>query len=182
MLRLLLKIEPCSFNLEIYYFLGRSPPQFLEGMHTKTADRSDSPKDDDLTSDPLFETENLLAQEHVPLKKQHSFNRAHCFSWAAQSLFFLFSLTILHQALFIRRTSPAKCAQKHSLFCKQQERRHSHLLMPANVSISTAPALAIVDDEYEIWRFNGTFRNGSPYKGPPSASVDAAWNHISDGA
>ena len=151
-------------------------------MHTNTADRSDSPMDDDLTKDPLFETENLLAQERVPLKKRRSFNRAHYFSWAAQSLFFLVSLTILHQALLIRRTSPAKCAQKHSLFCKQQKRRHSHLLTPAYVSNSTAPALAIIDDEYEVWHFNGTFRNGSPYKGPPSASVDAAWNHISNGA
>ena len=89
-------------------------------MHTNTADRSDFPMDDDLTRGPRFETEKLLAQEHIPLKKPRSFNRAHCFSWAAQSLFFLVSLIILHQALLIRRTSPAKCAQKHSLFCKQQ--------------------------------------------------------------
>ena len=151
-------------------------------MHTNTADRSDFPMDDDPTRGPLFETEKLLAQEHIPLEKRRSFNRAHCFSWAAQSLFFLVSLTILHQALLTRKTSPAKCAEKHSLFCKQQERRHKQIRTPANVSNSTAPALAIIDDEYEVWRFNGTFRNGSPYKGPPSASVDAAWNHISDGA
>lgn len=54
--------------------------------------------------------------------------------------------------------------------------------MRANVSNSTAPALGVVGDDYEVWRFNGTFRNDSPYKGPPSASVDAAWNRISDGA
>ena len=150
-------------------------------MPTDTADRSNCPMDNHLTRGLQFETENLLAQEHVPLKKRRSFNRAHCLSWAAQSLFFLVSLTILHQALFLKRTSPAKCAQKHSLFCKQQERRHSRLLTRANVSNSIAPALAIIGDEYEVWRFNGTFRNGSPYKGPPSASVDAAWNHISDG-
>ena len=151
-------------------------------MPTHTADKSGSPKDDYFTRGPLVETENLLCQEHVPLKKRRSFNRAHCISWGAQSLFFLVSLTILHQALFLKKTGPTNCAQKHSLFCKQQEKRQSHLLTRANVSNSTAPALAVIGDEYDVWRFNGTFRIDSPYKGPPSASVDAAWNHISDGA
>ena len=44
-----------------------------------------------------------------------------------------------------------------------------------------APALDAIRDDYEVWRFNGTFRNDSPYKGPPSESVDAAWDRITNG-
>lgn len=151
-------------------------------MLTNTANKGDLPVDDYFKRGPLVETESLLTQEHVPLKKRRSFKRAHCLSWAAQSLLFLVSLTILHQALFLKKTVPTKCVQKHSLFCKQQEKTHSPLLTRANMSNLTAPALAVVGDDYEVWRFNGTFRNDSPYKGPPSARVDAAWNQISDGA
>ena len=151
-------------------------------MPTNIADKGDFPEDDFLTRGRLVETENLLAQEYVPRKKRRSFNRTHCLSWAAQSIFFLVSLTILHQALFLKKTGPTDCVQKHSLFCKQRGKSYSPLLTRANVSNSTAPALEAVDDEYEVWRFNGTFRNGSPYKGPPSVSVDKAWNYITDGA
>ena len=152
-------------------------------MPTNAADKGCFPEDDYLTRGPLVETKNLLAQEHVlQRKKRRSFNRAYYLSWAAQSIFFLISLTILYQALSLKKTGPANCVQKHSLFCRQRKQRQRPLLKCANVSNSTAPALEAVDDEYEVWRFNGTFRNGSPYKGPPSASVDAAWNHIIDGA
>ncbi|MCJ1451359.1 hypothetical protein MMC28_001695 [Mycoblastus sanguinarius] len=44
-----------------------------------------------------------------------------------------------------------------------------------------SPAFEIVHDDYDTWRFNGTFRFNSPYKGPPSPSVDAAWDEISSG-
>ena len=33
---------------------------------------------------------------------------------------------------------------------------------------------------YKTWRFNGTFRLDSPYKGPPSASVDTVWERLTD--
>lgn len=151
-------------------------------MPIAIADKDDFPEENYLTRAPFVETENLLAQEHVSHKKRRSFNRAHCLSWAAQSIFFLVSLTIIYRALFLKETGPTDCVQKHSLFCKQREKRHSPLLTHADVSNSTAPALEAVDDEYEVWRFNGTFRNGSPYKGPPSVSVDKAWNYITDGA
>ena len=35
--------------------------------------------------------------------------------------------------------------------------------------------LDVLDDELQIWKFNGTFRDYSPYKGPPNADVDKAW-------
>ena len=40
---------------------------------------------------------------------------------------------------------------------------------------SSAPVLDVLDDEYQTWKFNGTFRDYSPYKGPPNAEVDKAW-------
>ena len=91
-------------------------------MPTNIADKGDLPEDNYLTRGPLIETENLLAQEYVPRKKRRSFNKAHCLSWAAQSIFFLVSLAILHRALFLKKTGPTDCVQKHSLFCKHEKR------------------------------------------------------------
>ena len=96
-------------------------------MSTNTADKSDFPEGDYLTRGPLIETENLLAQEYVPLKKRRSFNRAHCLSWATQSLLFLVSLAMLHRALFLKETGSTNCVEKDSLFCELQAKKHSHL-------------------------------------------------------
>lgn len=35
--------------------------------------------------------------------------------------------------------------------------------------------LEVLDDNYQTWKFNGTFRDNSPYKGPPNVDVDKAW-------
>lgn len=43
-----------------------------------------------------------------------------------------------------------------------------------------APLLDILNDDYQVLKFNGTFREFSPYKGPPSSSVDAAWENLFD--
>lgn len=101
-----------------YDSLGCPPLTFPQAMPTNTADKSDFPEDDYPTRGPLVETENLLAQEHVPLQKRRSFNRTHSLSWAAQLLFFLISLAMLHRALFLKKTGPTNCVEKHSLFCK----------------------------------------------------------------
>lgn len=45
---------------------------------------------------------------------------------------------------------------------------------PAN-PFHLAPVLDVLNDDYQTWKFNGTFRNKSPYKGPPNAEVDKAW-------
>jgi len=42
-------------------------------------------------------------------------------------------------------------------------------------SFPPAPVLDVLGDEYQTWKFNGTFRDFSPYKGPPNAEVDKAW-------
>ena len=44
-----------------------------------------------------------------------------------------------------------------------------------------APAIESVDEDYEIRQFNGTFDIDSPYKGPPSPEVDAAWDSLING-
>ena len=41
-----------------------------------------------------------------------------------------------------------------------------------------APALAAVSDDYQTLRFNGSFRTYSPYKGPLSPTVNAAWEEL----
>ena len=41
----------------------------------------------------------------------------------------------------------------------------------------SAPVFDMLNDEYETWKFNGTFRNFSryEYKGPRNGDVDKAW-------
>ena len=88
-------------------------------MPANLANEEDISQGDYLTEPPV-ETENLLAQEHVRQKRRHS-NRVHSLSWAAQSVVFLASITILYHALSLKRTDPTTCVQKHSLFCEQYQ-------------------------------------------------------------
>ena len=143
------------------------------------ANKWDAPEDYHLTEPPV-ETENLLVQEHVA-QTRRPLSRIHLLSWAAQSVLFIASIITLHQAILLKGADPTNCVQKHSLFCRQHW-KGKHSTSTALICKRTAPALAVIHDDYEVWRFNGTFRSDSPYKGPPSASVDAAWNRISDGA
>ena len=46
--------------------------------------------------------------------------------------------------------------------------------------VATAPILDVLDDDYQTWKFNGSFKNDSPYKGPPSPAVDKAWADLWD--
>ena len=50
-----------------------------------------------------------------------------------------------------------------------------------NASLHAAPALEVVKDDYEIVRFISSYKSQSPYKGPPSPDVDAAWDRIIEG-
>ena len=43
-----------------------------------------------------------------------------------------------------------------------------------------APILDVLDDDYQTWKFNGSFKNDSPYKGPPNPTVDKAWADLWD--
>ena len=50
-----------------------------------------------------------------------------------------------------------------------------------NASLHAAPALEVVKDDYEVVRFISSYKSQSPYKGPPSPDVDAAWDRIIEG-
>lgn len=70
------------------------------------------------------------------------------------------------------------CVERQSIYCSSN---HS-LTMSLNIRASSlitsgplAPVLDVLSDEYQTWKFNGTFRNFSPYKGPPNGEVDKAW-------
>lgn len=52
--------------------------------------------------------------------------------------------------------------------------------LSAAEGFATAPILDVLDDDYQTWKFNGSFKNDSPYKGPPSPAVDKAWADLWD--
>ena len=57
--------------------------------------------------------------------------------------------------------------------------RSSRKLSAAD-GFAIAPILDVLDDNYQTWKFNGSFKNDSPYKGPPSPAVDKAWADLWD--
>lgn len=81
------------------------------------------------------------------------------FPWLVHLILLLSSTTMFLAALSMRHGLSQNCVRKLS---------------------SPSPALHLISDEYETWRFNGSFDLPSPYKGPPSPAVDAAWGKIVD--
>lgn len=142
-------------------------------------DEDDFPEDESITKW-THGTESLLPQERNP-QQQRTLFKLQLLSWTAQLLLFIFSVLLLHQAMSLRGADSINCVQKHSMFCKSYLGRIL-LAMHALTSSRTAPATGAVHDDYEIWRFNGTFRFVSPYKGPPSVSVDTSWKEITERA
>lgn len=47
-----------------------------------------------------------------------------------------------------------------------------------NKHASWSPVNSLINDNYETWRFNGTFDQSSPYKGPPSPAVEDSWANL----
>ena len=73
---------------------------------------------------------------------------------------------------------PESCVERQSIYCSSMQSLTMTLEMKASrllISCPSAPVLDVLSDEYQTWKFNGTFRNLSPYKGPPNAEVDKAW-------
>ena len=62
-----------------------------------------------------------------------------------------------------------------SSYCECQSSLHSLSF----TNSSAAPVLEDLDPGLQEFRFNGSIRWPSPYRGPPSSKVDAAWNRIS---
>jgi len=70
-------------------------------------------------------------------------------------------------------SQPLSCCSSYAL----KSLRYSLILAPTYSSFP-APVLDVLTDDYQTWTFNGTFRDFSPYKGPPSDDVDRAWREL----
>ncbi len=44
-----------------------------------------------------------------------------------------------------------------------------------------APALDLLNDDYQTVRFTGHTKEGSPYQGTPNIKVDANWDRLTKG-
>lgn len=114
----------------------------------------------------------------------------HWWCYASNILLLIISSTILLVSIFVNQTNTERCIEKQSVYCKaspptgtqikgEKNRRHDWLMDFISLS---APLLEVLSDDYQLWKFNGTFRKSSPYKGPPSPSVDAAWDNLEHGS
>lgn len=98
-----------------------------------------------------------------------------------QTIHVISILTILALVIgFIRSRGVWRkaCVERQSIYCSSNHSRTISLNKRASsllTSCPSAPVLDVLSDEYQTWKFNGTFRNFSPYKGPPNGEVDKAW-------
>lgn len=107
------------------------------------------------------------------------------FPWLVHLILLLSSTTMFLAALSTKHGLSQNCVRKLSSPCQL---RQIYLTCPRDIGFpcwsesiaNVAPALHVISDEYETWRFNGSFDLFSPYKGPPSPAVDAAWGKILD--
>ena len=79
-------------------------------------------------------------------------------SWAPRNREKCQKSCITRQSIYCSSSSSATCLRKNGTNC-----------------FRPAPILDVLDDEYQTWKLNGTFRDYSPYKGPPNADVDKPW-------
>jgi len=78
--------------------------------------------------------------------------------WLCHAVLLVFSVSCLVASILIsRKISSINCVEKHSSF---------------------SPGLEIIEDEYRKIRWEARYDVPSPYKGPPSEVIDAAWGKI----
>ncbi len=75
----------------------------------------------------------------------------------------------------LRSSNTKRLITQTSSYCECQSSFHSLSFTDR----SAAPILEDLDPGLQEFRFNGSIRWPSPYRGPPSREVDAAWNRIS---
>ena len=68
------------------------------------------------------------------------------------------------------------CIESWSTYCLSPSILSS--LKSRETDQNLAPVLPIVSEEPKTLKFNGTFAHPSPYKGPPNAAVDMAWDGL----
>ena len=108
--------------------------------------------------------------------------------WILQTVFFVFSSTVLLLAYITRSSVHGGCLDQEYIHSKFEIRKDSMLHIGIEEKFKLigrngkAPVLAIVGDRYRTLQFNGTFGATSAYKGPPSPKVDTAWNSIVEGS
>ena len=135
---------------------------------------------------------NLLYLDDVSAKgfraqrRRNSFFAPHCLQVSVLSLL-IFTILLIFLLFRKHNVDQRACIIKQSIYCGSAR---STVISPNQIfsrqtyhgyqahAYSTAPVLDVLSDDYQDWKFNGTFRDFSPYKGPPSADVDKAWNDL----
>ena len=94
------------------------------------------------------------------------------------AIFILIILALIFGFFRSREDWRKPCVERQSIYCSSNQSLTVSLEIKASsllISPQLAPVLDVLSDEYQTWKFNGTFRNFSPYKGPPNEEVDKAW-------
>ena len=87
-------------------------------------------------------------------------NKRYIYLWSSQVLFFLTSLAIMLRGIYGIRS-------------EIRDRRDLEDHMPM-----WSPALEVVRTTGHYQRFDGSFAKPNKFKGPPSPSIDTAWESI----
>ncbi|KFZ02434.1 hypothetical protein V500_00208 [Pseudogymnoascus sp. VKM F-4518 (FW-2643)] len=125
-----------------------------ESLSTLPLTEAKSSEEDESSSDTA-----LLQDEFRKTFATPQFFSGSYVPWAISAVISLLCLGLLIDSIRMHTAASQSCVAKHSIW---------------------SPALGIVNEEYNLLRYSGTFKNGSPYKGPPSPSVDAAWDNITE--
>jgi len=108
----------------------------------------------------------------------HTRTRRGAWFWQYLGWFLLFALSAF--VLFSHRDSPSSNTKQlitqTSSYCEWCQSSLHSLYFTNSLQ---APILEDLDPGLQEFRFNGSIRWPSPYRGPPSREVDAAWNRIS---
>lgn len=90
-------------------------------------------------------------------------------------LLFALSAFVVASSRDLTSQSTKQLITQTSSYCECYPSLHSL----AFTNSPAAPILEDLDPGLQEFRFNGSIRWPSPYRGPPSPEVDAAWNRIS---
>ena len=122
--------------------------------------------------DDVHSTSSLESYE---LRPQRSNERKHTYIHILINAVLALAVVILFLWIYHLKGSPS-CISQWSTYCTKIP------LVPILCSrlllTSKAPILSHVPAQPQTWKFNGTFSHPSPYKGPPNASVDDAWDRL----
>ena len=142
------------------------------GHHYKTLPQeSSNSRKNNVMNDPESEQYSpTFSEDQVSLPRYSLINSESCGWLVAAALTILFSVFCLRWNLQLDRT----CLERTSFPCEEILGATTQLL----ANFAKAPALKYIPSTYKQIRFNGSIDFPSIYRGPPSSSIDQAWNKL----